>query len=228
MSESAASANVAFAWFEKFALMLLAAHLESEGYRALLSVPVAEALTPQTQAGIDWACALAVVSELGRPCESTADRTLHRLAKLTQARRESLRKELPARLGELLARDKTYRYSGIWNDTPRAIDLAAWKPGLAPLHVEAKGIVLRRGEINWPATLEKGKEIVQHRKKVPWTAGDGVRRGVLFPDDRRIVEALPGWWPKDRPQNESNPVFLIAAGGRIRETTVATLSATRH
>lgn len=224
---------IPFAWFEKIGFLLLAAHLEDQGWsRVLLSVPPGDLSKSGVVRGTDWARAVQAVRERGRAFgqgEGHLRREAYAATQVDEAERPGLRAVLPAFLEASVSRDQQYRYDGIWHDDGGNVDLVAWGAAGA-LVVEAKGITQQGEAISWRAAAKSTIEVIRR------TVGDAelpdARRGLLLPDDRTIATAGAGFigtlllaWPPQRSEDERWPIFLVGADGRITEWTIGALRA---
>lgn len=220
-----------FAWFEKLALLLLAADLEAQGWPVVrLSVAPAALTTRGLEGGTDWARAVRVVQQRGRAFqkgEGPERRMAYRDSIVTAAERIELRRGLRNLLRSSVAADNAYRYDGIWHDDGGNVDLAAWRDDDS-LIVEAKGAIQRAGVIDWRVAMADTQAVVAR------TIGSAdlptARRGLLLPDDHGIaphglgfVQTLLQIWPDDRPEDGRWPIYLVSADGLITEWTVDSL-----
>jgi hypothetical protein len=223
--------SLPFAWFEKIALLLLAADLEARGWPVVrLSVVPATLSADGLVGGTDWARAVQAVRARGQAFqtgEGAGRREAYRQTAVADSERPALRRILAAFLRSSVEADTAYRYDGIWHDGGGNVDLAAWRPDESLL-VEAKGIVQRAGAVDW-RVAERDTEAVVAR-----TVGSAqlpvARRGLLLPDDRAVappgrgfVQALLRVWPDDRPEDAHWPIYLVSAEGLIAEWTISSL-----
>jgi hypothetical protein len=220
-----------FAWFEKLALLLLAADLEAQGWPVVrLSVAPAALTARGLEGGTDWARAVRVVQERGRAFqkgEGPERRAAYRDSTVTAAERIELRRNLRTFLRSSVGADDAYRYDGIWHDDGGNVDLAAWR-GDGALIVEAKGAIQRAAVIDWSVASADTKDIVA--RTVGSAELPAARRGTLLPDDRAVaprgrgfVQTLLRTWPEGRPEDARWPIYLVSAEGLIVEWTVSSL-----
>jgi hypothetical protein len=219
---------VPFAWFEKIALLLLAADLEAQGW-PLVRLSVAPSVLTERGAvgGTDWARAVKVARDRGRAFqkgEGPERRAAYRAAVVSESERDALRRGLRASLRSWVAVDDAYRYDGIWHDDGGNVDLAAWREGEA-LIVEAKGAIQRAGAVDWRVASTDTEAVV--RRTVGTAELPVARRGILLPDDhglappgRGYVQTLLRAWPAGRPDDARWPIYLVDAEGAITEWTV--------
>jgi hypothetical protein len=183
-----------FAWHEKIAVLLLAAHLEAsdDGWHTVrISVPPKVVKgggvvpdQPAPSGGWDWARLVEVVARRGRPY-STADLE----AKLARQDYLALAEARPAWTPDKLAPflrsaveseaesgGDAYRLDGIWHDNGGDFDLVAWGIGKT-LIVEAKGITSGRSNAPRAVAEALGKIALNIR------SGPGYRYGILVPGD---------------------------------------------
>ena len=225
--------SLPFAWFEKIALLLLAADLEARGWPVVrLSVVPATLSADGLVGGTDWARAVQAVRARGQAFqtgEGAGRREAYRKAVVADSDRPALRRILAAFLRSSVEADSAYRYDGIWHDDGGNVDLAAWRPHES-LFVEAKGVVQRAGAVDWRAAERDTQAVVA--RKVGSAELPAARRGILLPDDHSIappgtgfVQTLLRVWPNGRPDDAQWPIYLVGPEGTIDEWTVRDLRA---
>jgi hypothetical protein len=177
-----------FAWFEKLALLLLAADLEVHGWPVVrLSVAPAALVAGRPESGTDWARAVNAVREGGRAFhkgEGPERQAAYREATVAAAERTELRRDLRAFLQSSVEADDAYRYDGIWHDDGGNVDLAAWRDD-SSLIVEAKGAIQRAGAIDWRVASADTEAVVA--RTVGSAELPAARRGILLPDDHGVA-----------------------------------------
>jgi hypothetical protein len=217
------------AWFEKIALLLLAADLERQGWFVRLSVRP-DHLTAADPGGVDWARAVRAVQVRARAFglgEGRLRQAAYRETEVAHEERGALRDQLWDFVRARVAEDRQYRYDGIWHDDGGCVDLLA-RRGAEVLLVEAKGITLKGTAVNWSVASRDTISVAERR--VGTAELPNATRGILVPDDRAesergFVATLLLIWPPDRPDDETVPVFLVRTDGTIEHTTVAQLRA---
>lgn len=243
MAENSVDADRSFVplfWLEKIAAFVLAAHLESIGWKKVrLSVRPSEAQARAITGGVDWARNLRGAATLGRPFTSKQERMALDTEELTVEARSDLAASVPSVLKELVERgrldmdpdrpDTAYRYDGLWHDDGGNIDLVALD-GERMLVVELKGATSSKGRVNQTAASKSTREVVE--RIAQWAAeGIGDQHGLLLPDDRGLgtrgafVRTLLDTWPSSMPDDARCPIFLISQKGDITDSTVASLRA---
>lgn len=219
---------VPFAWFEKIALLLLAADLEVQGWTTvLLSVAPSALIQRGAVGGTDWARAVKVARVRDRAFqkgEGPERRAAYRATLVGESERAELRRGLRSFLRSSVVVDSAYRYDGIWHDDGGNVDLAAWREGEA-LIVEAKGAIQRAGAVDWRVASIDTEVVVG--RTVGSAELPAARHGILLPDDhgiaprdRGFVQTLLRVWPKDRPEDVRWPIYLVDVAGVIRKWTV--------
>lgn len=228
--------NIPVSYYEKIALLLLAAKLEGEGYTARLSVPQADSEARDPKAGIDWARAVRAVQLLGRAFVRKDDNVTESYAAvvLSEEDRVDLRSGLHGLLRGWVEADRAYRYDGIWHDNGGNLDLVAWSPS-ETLMIEAKGVTLQDKDdpsINWTASAKAASEDIKGKDRdVSWRTQGEAKHGLFFPGvndpatGKGFLSALETAWPKGRPRDARTPIFLIDSVGEIRRTTAEELAA---
>ncbi|MBL4848709.1 MAG: hypothetical protein JKY65_24570 [Planctomycetes bacterium] len=226
--------NIPVSYYEKIALLLLAAKLEGEGYSVRLSVRQPAFDSGNREDGIDWAQAVAAVQRLGRAFDRKQDDVAGAYASVALSKEE--RSELRSGLYDLLRgwvkADRAYRYDGIWHDHGGNLDLVAWR-GEGTLVVEAKGVTLKNQDdpsINWAASARKaGEDVVGKGRDVSWRTRPQAQHGLLFPAPTdaaisgKFFTKLALAWPEGRPKDERTPIFLVDSTGEIQRTTATEL-----
>lgn len=195
-------------WVEKIAVLVFAAWLQDQDYRVGLSVPPEQVDEPGS--GVPWERAL---------WDATRLQPAHLLR---PSDRESLR--------DLIVADPGLRYDGIWHDHPGRIDVVGWG-STETLLVEAKGAV--RSGTPKEAMSAIGRialEMIPDRTDLAY--------GVLFPDDETTASGrlrTSGYVRTLKRETVQGSVligaglrvYLIDAGGSIREVALSDLASRR-
>jgi hypothetical protein len=182
-------------WAEKVSVLLLAAHLEGEGLKPLLSVPLAERFGDPHGRGLDWALVVKTALRLGRPL-GPGDHAQRRAAyqatpPVTGAERVNLRRDVRAILQRLVAGEKAYRYDGIWHDGGGNIDLRAYRDGQEALAVEAKGAIASGTRVSWSQARHDVQSLVEPADA--FKSRRPASYALLIPDDRGVAREGAGF-----------------------------------